>query len=70
MTVWLDDNLILESNYTNNTWRMKQNGHHFAEDIFKFVFVYENGYILIQISLEFVPKIPINNDPALIRITA
>ena len=37
-----------------------QNGHHFAEDIFRCIFVNEKFYILIKISLKFVPKGPCN----------
>ena len=37
-----------------------------ADDIFKCIFVNENFSILIKISLQFVPKGPINNNPALV----
>ena len=37
-----------------------------ADDIFKWVFLNENGRIRIQISLKFVPKSPIDNKPALV----
>ena len=47
-----------------------QNGRHFADDIFRCIFVNENFYILIWISLKFVPKDPINSIPALIQIMA
>ena len=43
-----------------------QNGRHFADDIFRCNFVNEKFYILIQISLKFVPKGPIDNNPALV----
>ena len=42
-----------------NTLRPRQNGRHFADDIFKRIFVNENARILIEISLKFVPKGPI-----------
>ena len=48
-----------------NTLRPRQNGRHFADDIFKRIFLNENVWILIKISLKFVPKGPINNIPAL-----
>ena len=32
-----------------NTSRLKQNGHHFTDDIFKHIFCHENVYILIEI---------------------
>ena len=47
-----------------------QNGHHFADDIFKCIFVNEKFCILIEISLKFVPKGLIDNNPALVQITA
>ena len=53
-----------------NTLRPRQNGRHFPDDIFKSIFVNENVWILIKISLKFVPKVPINNIPALVRIMA
>ena len=37
---------------------------------FKRIFVNENVWILIEISLKFVPKGPINNIPALVQIMA
>ena len=52
-----------------NTLRPRQNGLHFL-DIFKCIFVNENVWISIKISLEFVPKGPINNIPALVQIIA
>ena len=39
------------------------NGRHFAGDIFKCIFLNENVWIPIKISLKFVPKGPINNIP-------
>ena len=53
-----------------NTLRPRQNGRHFADDIFKRIFLNENILILIQISLKFVPKGSINNIPALVQIMA
>ena len=53
-----------------NTLRPRQNGRHFADDIFKCIFLNENVWILIKISLKFVPKGPINNIPALVQIMA
>ena len=48
-----------------NTLRQRQNGRNFPDDIFKCIFLDENLWILIKISLKFVPKGPINNIPAL-----
>ena len=38
--------------------------------IFKCIFLNENVWITIEISLKFVPKDPINNIPALVQIMA
>ena len=46
------------------------NGRHFADDIFKRINLDENVWIPIKISLQFVPKGPINNIPALVQIMA
>ena len=53
-----------------NTLRPRQNGRHFADDIFKCIFLNENIWISIKISMKFVPKGPINNIPALVQIMA
>ena len=53
-----------------NTLRPRQNGRHFADDIFKCIFLNENVWISIGISLKFVPRGPINNIPALVQIMA
>ena len=53
-----------------NTLRRRQNGRRFADDICKCIFLNENVLIPIKISLKFVPKGPINNNPALVRIMA
>ena len=53
-----------------NTLRPRQNGHHFADDIFKCVLLNENVWITIKNSLKFVPKGLINNIPALVQIMA
>ena len=53
-----------------NTLRPRQNGRHFADDTFKRIFFNENIRILIKISLKFVPKGPINNNPTLVQIMA
>ena len=53
-----------------NTLRPRQNGRRFADDTFKCFFLNENVGNLIEISLKFVPKSPINNIPALVQIMA
>ena len=45
-----------------------QDGPHFADDIFKLKFFNKDCLIFIQISLKIVPKCPINNETALVRI--
>ena len=54
----------------HNTLRPRQNGRHFADDVFKCIFWNGNLWISIKISLKFVPKGPINNIPALVQIMA
>ena len=51
-----------------NTLRPRQNHHHFADDIFKNIFFDENVWILIIMPLKFLPKGPINNIPALVKM--
>ena len=53
-----------------NTLRPRQNGRRFADDTFKRIFLNENVGLSIKISLKFVPKGPINNNPALVQIMA
>ena len=48
----------------------RQGGRHFADDIFECIFLNENIWIPIIISLKFVPKGPINNIPAMVQIMA
>ena len=52
------------------TLRPRQNGRHFPEDIFKWIFLDENVWTSINISLKFVPRGPINNIPTLVQIMA
>ena len=53
-----------------NTLRPRQNGHHFPDNIFKYIFLNENVWISLMISLTFVPNIRANNIPALVQIMA
>ena len=39
----------------------EQNDRHFSDDIFKCIFINEKFCVFVQISLEFVPKGPIDN---------
>ena len=53
-----------------NTLRPRQNAQIFPDDIFKCIFLNENVYVSIKISLKFVPKGHINYTPALVQIMA
>ena len=58
---WCDQNLV---SVPLNTFRPRYNRHHFADDIFKCIFVNESVWISLKISLKFVLKVRINNIPA------
>ena len=72
--------LVLRINGSLSTWNKisiflyssphGQNVRHFTDDIFKCIFLNENIRISIEISLKFVPKVPIDNIPALVQIMA
>ena len=47
-----------------------ENGYDFAEDIFRCIFMNDKFCILIKISLKFVPKGAVDNNPALVEIMA
>ena len=64
--VWL----IIHAIISVNTLRPTQNGHHFTDNIFKWISLNENVSISIEISLQFVPQDPINNIPVLVQIMA
>ena len=53
-----------------DTLEPRQNGRQFTDDIFKCIFLNENAWILLKISLKFVPKLRINNIPSLVQIMA
>ena len=64
------------SPYLNQCWnivnslRLRQNGRHFPDDIFKYIFLNENVWISIKILLKFVPMSPIYNISSLVQIMA
>ena len=64
LCIWCNSKLYF------NTLRPKQNGRHFADDVFKYVFLNENIWISINISLKFFSNGPVNNIPALVQIMA
>ena len=68
--VYVCHNHVYQLLLTVNTLRPRQNGRHFADDIFKCLFINENVWISIKISLKFVPRCPIDNIPALLQIMA
>ena len=49
-----------------NTLTQRQQGHHYADDIFKSIFFIEN--VSIQVFTKFVPKFRINDIPVLVQI--
>ena len=53
-----------------NTLRPGQNGRHFTDDSFKCIFLNENVWISLKISLKFVPNGSINKIPSLVWIIA
>ena len=53
-----------------NLLRPRQNGRHFADDVFKCIFLNENVWISLKMSLKFVRKGLINNIPSLVQIMA
>ena len=54
--------------YSELTHLSRQNGHNFADDTFRCIFVNENIYILIDISLKLVPEGPIDNKSVLVYV--
>ena len=49
-----------------NTLRPRQNGWHFADNIFKILYLNENSCILLQVSLR-LRKVPLDNKPPLVK---
>ena len=74
MKSWLHHSLTLHVAVTSrilfNLLRPILNRRPFADDIFKCIFLNENERILPRIPLKFVPKVRINNIPALVQIMA
>ena len=70
LVFWVDVGCIFGPISIVNTLRPWQNGRHFADNIFKCIFLNENAWNLLKISLKFVPKVRINNIPALVQIMA
>ena len=53
-----------------NKLQLRQNGHNFADNIFKCICFTENLCILIKISLKFIPKSLIDNNLACVQVMA
>ena len=49
---------------------LRQSGWHFPDDIFNCIFLNENVWISIEISLKFVPKGSVDYKSALVQIMA
>ena len=62
--------ILTEWQFWFNTLGPRQNGRHLVDDRFKCIFLNENVWIWVKISLTFVPKMTINNIPALVKIMA
>ena len=71
MSWWMDDEVFCDQLFMIvNTLRSRQDGSHFADDIFTCIFFNENCCILIKFSLKYVRKGPIDNNSALVQIMA
>ena len=66
----LPESAVVRGQRQVNTMRPRQNGRHFADDTFKWIFLNENAWIQLKISLTLVHKGPINNIPALVQVMA
>ena len=51
-----------------NSSPLGQNGRHFTDDIFECIFLNENEWISLKISVKFVPNVRINNIPVSVQI--
>ena len=60
----------LSNHHTIKSSTPGQNGHHFTDNIFRSIFWNEKFCLLINMSLKFVPKGPIDNKPALVQVMA
>ena len=60
---WNIDHFITDITYLG---QHIENGCHFVDDIFKYIFVNENVRVLIQMALKVAFKFPISNKAALV----
>ena len=70
MFISMTDLHFLQKLHLLNTLRPSQNGCRFADGIFKCIFLNENVWISLNISLKYNPKVPFNNIPTLVPIMA
>ena len=70
LKVNVDSHMLPSHLFSLNKMRQRQNGRYCADNIFKCIFLNENVWIVIKISLKLIPKGPINNIPALVQIMA
>ena len=74
--IWAKCGLVYWSIYASlcfnelTHWGRDKMAAFYPDDIFKWVFLNEDVWISIKISLKFVPKDPINNFPSLVQIMA
>ena len=66
----LQQNIGTDLIYFCKTLRLRQNGRHLPDDIFKCLFLNENVSVAIKIVLWFVAEGPINSIPALFQVMA
>ena len=57
---------VADPTFSVTTLRLKQNGRHFPEDIFKYICLNDNVLISLKISLKFFPKVEIKYIPVLL----
>ena len=66
----LQQNIGTDLIYFCKTLRLRQNGRHLLDDIFKCLFLNENVSVAIKIVLGFVAEGPINSIPELFQVMA
>ena len=58
--------IIIVTGQVVNILRLRENGHYFADNIFKWIFLNENVWISIKISLKYVLNGPIEDNPIMV----
>ena len=62
--------LLCHGNININALKPEQNGRHFCRNNFQMRYLRERYFLLIHISLKFVPRCPIDNMSALVQVMA